>query len=124
MLNWKALVIEDEVDSAEVVERILRYHNIVHAVAESAEEALSIVDEFKPTLLIVDLALPGMNGWDLLRELRNKPSTASIPAVAVTAFHSINLAQQAIKAGFIAYFPKPIEATSFVRELERVISGE
>jgi CheY-like chemotaxis protein len=62
-----------------------------------------------------------MDGWGLLSTIRNNPKTASIPAVAVTAFHSSNVAQEAIKAGFDAYFPKPIEATSFVRELERIL---
>jgi CheY-like chemotaxis protein len=124
MSGWKALIIEDEADSAEVVERILRYHHIEYVVTQSAEDALRIIDEVNPTLLIVDLALPGMNGWELLRTVRNTPRLRDIPAVAVTAFHSINVADEAIRAGFNAYFSKPIEATSFVRELEQIIAGE
>lgn len=121
MHNWNVLVIEDESDSAEVVARILKFHKIPYVVVESAEEALSVLGQQQPNLLIVDLALPGMDGWEFLKLVRGMPATADVPIVAVTAFHSTSVAQQAIAAGFDAYFPKPIEATSFVRELERVI---
>jgi CheY-like chemotaxis protein len=123
MHNWNVLVIEDEADSAEVVARILKFHNIACRVAGTAEEALTLMREQKPTLLIVDLALPGMDGWEFLKTVRSDPDTAQIHAVAVTAFHSTSVAQKAIEAGFNAYFPKPLEPTSFVRELERILNG-
>jgi CheY-like chemotaxis protein len=122
MTNWHALIIEDEDDSAEVVGRILTYHKISHVTASSAEDALSILETETPTILIVDLALPKMDGWGFLQAVRSNPATAEIPAVAVTAFHSTRVANEAILAGFDAYFSKPIDATSFVRELERVVS--
>lgn len=119
--SWKVLVVEDEADSMDVVTDILEYHNIETLGVKSAEEALSTLETFQPTLIIIDLALPEMDGWQLLARLRSNPATASIPAVAMTTFHSVNVAQEAIKAGFNAYFPKPIEAMPFVRELERVL---
>src|SRR5258705_11786345 len=124
MNNWNVLVVEDEVDSAEVVTRILTYHKIPYRAAGSAEEAMALMGEAMPNLLIVDLALPGMDGWDFVKTIHANPGTASLPAVAATAFHSLDVAEKAIQAGFSAYFSKPVEATSFVRELERVMSGE
>lgn len=120
--SWQVLIVEDEPDSMDVVQEVLGYYNISTHSAYSAEEALELMQTLQPTLLILDLALPMMDGWGLLSTLRSNPNTAHIPAVAVTAFHSANVAQEAIRAGFAAYFPKPIEATSFVRELERVLS--
>jgi CheY-like chemotaxis protein len=119
--TWEVLVVEDEPDSMDVVQEIFGYYNIRTHSAYSAEEALELMKSINPTLLILDLALPMMDGWGLLSAIRSNPKTANIPAVAVTAFHSSNVAQEAIKAGFDAYFPKPIEATSFVRELERIL---
>jgi CheY-like chemotaxis protein len=121
--DWRVLVVEDEQDSMDVVQEILGHYNIPTYGAYSAEDALSMIDEVRPTLAILDLALPAMDGWGLLAAMRNNPVTANIPTVAVTAFHSANVAQQAIQAGFDAYFSKPIEATSFVRELERIVNG-
>ena len=123
MDDWQVLIVEDETDSAEVVARILTFQNISHVVANNAEDALTLLESEVPTMVVIDLALPGMSGWELLRAMRDNPSTAHVPAVAVTAYHSTNVAQEAIKAGFDTYFPKPIEATTFVRELERIGSG-
>jgi CheY-like chemotaxis protein len=119
--SWKVLVVEDEEDSMEVVKDILGHYSIESLAAYNAEDALELMQGFTPTLAILDLALPQMDGWGLLRAMRDNPDTSHVPAVAITAYHSANVAQEAIQAGFDAYFPKPIEATAFVRELERII---
>jgi two-component system, cell cycle response regulator DivK len=74
-----------------------------------------------PTLIILDLALPGLDGWGLMKRLKADKSLAHIPCVAITAFHTPELAEQAIVAGFNAYFAKPIDAMSFVRELQGIV---
>jgi len=122
MTNWRVLIIEDDPDGQEVVSRILRYHRIEHDVAADGETALQILEQTPYTALVIDLSLPGVDGWEVLQFV--KQSTLShIPCIAVTAFHSAEVAVEAIRAGFAAYFPKPLDATSFVRELENVIRG-
>jgi CheY-like chemotaxis protein len=124
MKMWRVLIVEDEADSAEVIARILAYHEIQYVIASTAEEAVLLLEKDKnPTLMIIDLALPGMDGWALLNVVRSDPETARVPAVAVTAYHSPAMAQKALSAGFNAYFPKPLDPTSFVQELERVVSS-
>jgi CheY-like chemotaxis protein len=120
--SWQVLVVEDEPDSMAVVTEILESNGITVHQAPNAEDAMAMMQSVTPTLAILDLALPMMDGWALLNEIRKAPPTANIPVVAVTAFHSANVAQQAIRSGFNAYFPKPIETTSFVRELERIVN--
>lgn len=121
MADWKILVVEDDPDGQEVVGRMLRHSRIDVDVVGTAEEALhSLSDEKRYTAAILDLALPGMDGWTLLGRIQNDPSTAHVPCVAITAYHSADLAVKAIEAGFVAYFPKPLD-TSFVRELQRVL---
>jgi CheY-like chemotaxis protein len=121
--NWKVLVVEDEADSMELVQGILEHYGIHSIAAPTAEEALALLDRETPTLIVVDLALPGMDGWGLLQKLKSNPHLAKIPRVAITAYHTAEVATQAIERGFDAYFSKPIEATSFVRELQGVIEG-
>jgi len=99
---------------------ILRYHGIVTDIVGSAEEALTVLSKETYTGVIIDLHLPGMDGWRLLQAIRRNPQTNRIPCIAITAYHTDDLAIQAIEAGFQAYFPKPLEATSFVRELEAI----
>jgi CheY-like chemotaxis protein len=122
MINWTFLVVEDDPDGREVVGRILRHHNILHDTAATAEEALTLLEQRTYNGAILDLALPGMDGWTLLKHIQQNPQWAQIPCVAVTAYHSAEVAVQAIESGFYAYFPKPLDATSFVRELTTMLS--
>ena len=123
MSNWKVLVVEDESDSMEFVQGLLEHHGIESVGASSGEEALSILNTMKPTLIILDLALPGVNGWELLNHIKSVSVFKNVPTVAITAYHTAELAEQAIEAGFDAYFPKPLDMTSFVRELESIVSA-
>jgi two-component system, sensor histidine kinase and response regulator len=122
MKNWHLLVVEDDPDGQEVVGRILRYHRIPFSTTGNAEDALKLLGTQECSGVIVDLNLPGMDGWSLLGEIKKNPKVANLPCVAVTAYHSAELAVKAIEMGFVAYFPKPFDATALVRELERVMN--
>lgn len=118
--DFTVLVIEDEHDSMEVVQGVLEYHGIHSVGTSSGEEALAVIQDLLPTLIIIDLALPGMDGWGVLKVVKGDRRFAKVPCVAITAFHTPELAEEAIAAGFDAYFAKPFDATSFVRELEGI----
>jgi CheY-like chemotaxis protein len=122
--EWTVLIVEDEYDSMELVQGIFDHYDIQYLAAGDGEQALEILEDTIPTLVIVDLALPGIDGWNLLRTIRADPRLDGVPCVATTAYHSFEIADRAIEEGFVAYFPKPIEATAFVRELEYIINGE
>ncbi len=121
--TWNVMVVEDEHDSMELVQGILGYYGIHSTGVETAEEGLKTLESVNPNLVIVDLNLPGLDGWSFLKRAKRSPQFADVPFVAVTAYYSAEMAEQAIAAGFAAYFIKPIEATSFVRELESVMNG-
>ncbi len=121
--NWKVLVVEDEHDSMELVQGILEHYGITCIGVATAEDALEVLKAEKPTLIIVDLALPGMDGWGLLERLKANRALSTIPRVACTAYHTAEVANQAIERGFNAYFAKPLDATSFVRELQGIVEG-
>ena len=123
MNNWHVLVIEDEDDSRELVQELLEQHGIASVGVSSGEEALENLDAMQPNLIIVDLALPGLDGWQLLQRFKAKPTLKPVPCVAITAYHTAELAEQAIEAGFDAYFAKPLDTTSFVRELEGIVNS-
>lgn len=122
MNDWHVLIVEDEVDGQEVVEAILSYYNISADAVGTAEDALHLLGENQYTAAIIDLGLPVMDGIELIGNLRENPAYAGLPCVAITAFHSSQLKQEALAAGFDAYFAKPLDDTSFVRELDRIIS--
>jgi CheY-like chemotaxis protein len=123
--NWRILVVEDDPDGQEVVATILEHLNLsIDAVdnVQDAEQLLfgeSAVHNYNAA--IIDLALPGKNGWELLAAILENPKTAEMPCIAVTAYHTSKLREEAIRAGFTAYFAKPIDATSFARRLEELL---
>jgi CheY-like chemotaxis protein len=120
MAYGRILVVEDDPDGQAVVAHVLTYLNIPIDVAEDAEQALEYLFNSGHTYspVTIDLALPGKDGWELLTEIRNHTATVDLPCVAVTAFHTSKIRDQALKAGFTAYFSKPLDATSFARQLE------
>lgn len=122
MADIRVLVVEDDPDGQEMVTTMLQHMNFSVEAADSGEQASSILfdDQIFYDAIIIDLALPGKDGWELLADILNHPRTHQIPCIAVTAFHNSKLREEALRAGFIAYFPKPIDGTQLGRELERL----
>jgi CheY-like chemotaxis protein len=121
--NWHILVIEDDADGQEVMATLLGHLNISIDIAGDAAEAEQYLFNSGTAYnaAIIDLALPDKDGWQILSEVLADPATADLPCIAVTAYHTSKLREDAILAGFRAYFPKPIDGTSFLRELETVL---
>ncbi len=114
------LVVEDNLDSQDMIGRILRHYQIDFDVTATAEDALDLLTKHEYKGLVIDLSLPKMDGWTLLERVRHNPDTAQMICVAVTAYHSAELAVEAVEAGFAAFFPKPLHNTAFAREIQRI----
>ncbi|MEP7285033.1 MAG: response regulator [Chloroflexota bacterium] len=120
--DLRVLVIEDEEDSALMIGSALTYSGAQIWSAHSGEEGLELLGTVSPNLMLVDLSLPGIDGWTFLDRVRNNPKTSSIPAIVVSAYLTPTVAQKALQAGFSACFPKPIDTTSLVRQLVSILS--
>jgi two-component system, sensor histidine kinase and response regulator len=123
MSDLQILVVEDDPDGADMVMRMLDSANIGTTVAASGEAALSHMKANGSSFgaVVVDLALPEMDGFELLRAIRKNSSWGNIPLIAVTAYHTPELKFKALDAGFNAYFPKPLDTAIFLQALERVV---
>lgn len=121
MGNIRVLVVEDEYDGQQVVSKILKYMGMEADVYDRAEDALVALETNTYNAAILDLALPGMDGINLLQEIRAEPTFDKMPCIIMTAFHSAGVKQQALDAGCDAYFPKPIDDMTFRREIERLV---
>ena len=123
MSQKRILVVEDDPDGQEMITTMLQHMQFAVETADNAEEAsqmLSGSNRFYDAI-IIDLALPGKDGWELLAEIIDNSDTSNIPCIAVTAHHTSKLREDTIRAGFVAYFPKPIDATALGRELDNLI---
>jgi CheY-like chemotaxis protein len=118
------LIVEDDPDAQSMVSHIIHHLHMPFDLALDGELALNKLFTSGNTYraVIIDIALPGKDGWELIKYIRSQPSTEQLLCIAVTAFHTSKTREQAILAGFNAYFPKPLDATHFSRELSNLLS--
>ena len=120
MANELILLVEDNDKNRKLAHDVLVHQGYRVADAESAEEGLRLVREEPPSLVLMDIHLPGMNGIQALHQLRADPATRGIPVMAVTASAMTHDRAKIMAAGFDGYQSKPISVKPFlaaVREL-------
>jgi len=110
------LVVDDDGESREVVAAHLESHDATVLTASSAGEALDMLQRQRVDVLVADIAMPGEDGFSLLRKVRALPSARAsmVPAAALTAFAREEDRQEALKAGFQVHLTKPIDATTLL----------
>lgn len=119
--NWHVLVVDDEYDSAQIIEQLMSLYGAQVDVVGNGQECLDFLQAHHPTLIVVDLAMPRMDGWETLEAIRADAHLAQIPVVAITAYHSVNVAANARQAGFDDYFPKPVDTDRFLRRAAELV---
>lgn len=106
----RILVVDDDTVDSTVLCSILHPHYDV-LVAPSGELALQIAaNDHKPDLILLDVLMPGMDGYEVLTRLRNNPATRDIPVIFVTALNSTEDEERGLKLGAVDYIPKPCRA--------------
>lgn len=108
------LVVDDEVDSLELIAFILQQEGATTTTAASASAALESISKSTPDLIISDIGMPEIDGYELIKTVRASEKTKSIPAIALTAYASEVNQQQAISAGFQRHISKPIDTNIVV----------
>lgn len=103
----KILVVDDEIDSRELLVAALEQYGATLIAAASVDEALHLLSQFQPDVVVSDLAMPGADGYALMRSIQ----PLQIPVVAVTALAKAEDRQQALAAGFAQHLTKPIDPT-------------
>lgn len=120
-MTIRVLVVEDEIDGGDVVAGILEHHNFVADVVMTAEEALQRLDASDYNAAVIDLALPGMSGFDLIQRIRNHNRCSMLPCIAYTAYHSSKVRYEAKESGFDAYLEKPLDRKLLISTLKELL---
>jgi CheY-like chemotaxis protein len=117
----KVLVVDDEPDAQVLVKRVLTMSRASVITAGSAAEALAALRRDRPDILLSDIGMPEVDGYQLLAQVRQLPRTegGDTPAVALTAFARSEDRRRALMAGFQMHLPKPVEPA----ELLAVVSS-
>lgn len=112
-MSYVILVVEDNERNLKLLRDVLEYAGYDVRVARTAEDGISLAASEPPDLVLMDLQLPGIDGMEALRRLRESPRTADIPVVAVTAQAMKQDRERALAAGFNGYIEKPISVRAF-----------
>jgi CheY-like chemotaxis protein len=107
------LVVEDNERNLKLLRDVLEYAGYDVRVARTAEDGITLAVKEPPDLVLMDLQLPGMDGMEAFRRLRENPRTADIPVVAVTAQAMKQDRERVLEAGFNGYVEKPISVRAF-----------
>lgn len=118
------LIIEDHPANLELMVFLLRAYGHTVLSAPDGLAGMALATSAIPDLIICDIHLPGMDGYAVVRTLKNKPALARIPLIAVTALAMVGDRESLLRAGFDGYFAKPIEPTTFVPQLEAFLPAD
>jgi two-component system, cell cycle response regulator DivK len=122
-MTYAILVVEDNERNLKLLRDVLEYAGYAVRVARTGEDGITSAVSEPPDLVLMDLQLPGIDGLEALRRLRESPRTAAIPVVAVTAQAMKDDRERALEAGFNGYIEKPISVREFPGQVRGFLSG-
>jgi CheY-like chemotaxis protein len=117
----KILIVEDnELNLDMLVRRLARKgYEVISAV--DGEKGLSMATTEKPDLILMDMSLPGIDGWEATRQIKANPVTQSIPVIALTAHAMVGDREKALRAGCDDYDTKPVEFQRLLEKMENLL---
>jgi two-component system, cell cycle response regulator DivK len=119
----KVLVVEDDADNRRIISTVLSVEGYEVVEATDGVEALAQARAERPDLILMDLALPNMDGWEATRRLKGDPKTRSIPVVALTAVAMRGDEENARAAGCDDYVPKPARPVAIRAVVKKYTGG-
>ncbi|MGD8406810.1 MAG: response regulator [Anaerolineales bacterium] len=123
MSKGHILVVEDNLDNYELVRTILGLADYDTFLAVNGRDGVTAARKQKPDLILMDMSLPEMDGWNATKLIRQDPETAHIPMIALTV-HTLPIERQrALDAGVDAYLPKPYDAGQLIRLVEGTLKN-
>jgi len=120
-MSKRILVVEDQEDNRQIIRDMLSATDYEVMEAESGEQALEAVAKQRPDLILMDIQLPGMDGYEATRRIKADPALRSIPIIAVTSYALSGEEQKARAAGCDEYVPKPYSPRQLLAKIRQYL---
>jgi two-component system cell cycle response regulator len=120
----RILIIEDNVDNRELMAYLLNAFGYATLCADNGVTGIELAAKEQPELILCDIRLPGIDGYEIARRLKQDARLRAIPLIAITAFAMMEDRDRALAAGFKGYITKPIAPETFVSEVVALMSSE
>ncbi len=121
--TWRVLVVDDEPDNLHLASEILTFCGAKVAQVASGSEALETVMAYAPNVILLDLAMPGMSGFDVHAAMRAQPALDGVPIIALTALAMTHDAVRVREAGFNGYITKPFHVRNLMQDIAAFIEA-
>ena len=118
------VVVDDDPDLVTILKLILEHNGFNVICAYSGRQLFSTLENHKPQLIILDVMMPNMHGFEVLNRLKNNPETSSIPVILVTAKIQFENVLDGYKSGADYYIPKPFTKSQLMEGIHRVLNGD
>jgi two-component system, cell cycle response regulator DivK len=119
-MSTKILIVEDNELNRDMLMRRLQRQGFEIIVAENGETGIKFAHTEKPDLILMDMSLPIIDGWQATQKLKNDPETKSIPIIALTAHAMMGDREKALNAGCDDYDTKPIDITRLLSKIAKL----
>jgi CheY-like chemotaxis protein len=117
----KLLLVEDNEMNRDMLSRRLARRGYEVAVALDGEQGVAMAKSEAPALILMDMSLPGIDGWEATRQIKAMPETRAIPVIALTAHAMAGDREKAIAAGCDEFDTKPVDLTRLLEKIEALI---
>jgi CheY-like chemotaxis protein len=119
--TWKVLLVDDEPDNLTIGEMMLKYAGATVYTAQNGAEGLALLADLTPSFILLDLSMPFMDGWDMLKVIRHDERWRDLPVIAFTAHVMPGDKADVFDAGFDGYLPKPFRMKTFVTDIQKCL---
>lgn len=119
--TWRVLAVDDKLENLKLITVVLEHQGATVKTTTNAPQMMSILAEFQPNMILLDLAMPQISGWEIQQQLRSLPEYDDIPIIALTALAMQHDLARAKAAGFDGYITKPIRVDEMYRELANCV---
>jgi len=119
----KILIAEDNEINRELLRELLEIRGYSVVDASDGQEALNVIEQTHPDLLLLDIGMPVLDGFAVIRKIRQNSLLANLPVVAVTAYAMQGDRERIMNSGFDGYLSKPIDASALAAELDRLLNS-
>jgi CheY-like chemotaxis protein len=117
------LVVDDNVDNAEIARQYLEIHGYPIAVAHGGDEAMALFETVRPSIVLLDVMMPGRDGWEVCRMMKQHPTLGRlVRVIMLTALDQWDDKRQALQTGADDYVTKPIDLPKLLRTVERNVA--
>jgi two-component system cell cycle response regulator DivK len=120
----KVLVVDDNPVSRELIREVLEDDKCKVLEAENGEEALKMIGDDKPDIVLLDIQLPVYDGYEVLYRVRTRLKLSKLPVLALTAYAMQGDREKALDSGFDAYITKPIDAAALRLQVNKILDSE